>query len=280
MDTLTFFLAQATGAPTDGTATDATGATTNSPPAGGPDPNAVDPNAVDPGLSGLTFDEFIRGFDLLHEPQSVLSYLIANGWLWPTVLTILGLLCILNGYRWHRPLVALLAFISGIGLGNTIAAEMGRPVLIGLAIGLLFAVIATPLLKLSVAMLAGATGAFIGANFYRSVEATQRLTEYFQTGQEWVGGAIGFVALAMLSLMLFRFCVVLFTSVGGAGMLIFGGVALLMLVPDWKPAIETSISDTPLLVPTLTLLAAVAGFVLQHARLREEGVKLFSAEGG
>ncbi len=217
----------------------------------------------------------LESLDLLHEPEPVLEYLLTLGFLWPAVMAILGLLCILNGYQWHRPIVAFIAFLVGIGLGREIASDMGRPMLFGIAVGLLFAVVATPLLKVTVSLLAGATGAFVGANMFRGLEGTG---PYFQPGDEWVGAAVGFVALAMLSLLLFRFVIVLFTSIGGAGLLVFGGVALLMHVEEWRQPVRDSLQTTPLLLPTITLLAAVGGYILQHSRLQAEGVPVFSEQ--
>ncbi|MFK7961055.1 MAG: hypothetical protein AB8G96_11070 [Phycisphaerales bacterium] len=219
--------------------------------------------------------ELVDRLDILHDPMPALDYLSNLGALWPAVLGVLGLLCILNGYRWHKPVVALLAFMVGIGLGNDLASGMGRPMVIGLAVGLLLAIVAAPLLRVSVALLAGCTGGFIGANTWTGLVGT---LESVQAGEEWIGAVIGFVALAMLSFMMFRFCVVLFTSVGGAFMLVFGLVALLMLIPDWQPSITDSLTTTPLLMPILTLLAAVGGFIVQHSRLKDEGVKVFGID--
>jgi len=237
------------------------------PPGPGPGADAAGTEAEAGTFSPL------ESLDLLHEPEPVLDYLLTLGFLWPTVMAILGLLCILNGYRWHRPIVAFIAFMVGIGLGRGLAADMGRPMLFGIAVGLLFAIVATPLLKVTVSLLAGATGAFVGANMFRSLEGTG---PYFQPGDEWTGAAVGFVALAMLSLLMFRFVIVLFTSIGGAGMLVFGGVALLMHVEEWQAPVRDSLDTTPLLLPTITLLAAVGGYILQHSRLQAEGVPVFS----
>ena len=80
---------------------------------------------------------------------------------------------------------------------------------------------------------------------------------------------MGFIALAMASLLLFRLVVVLFTSVGGSAMAVFGLIALAMQVDSWEPSVRESLSRTPLLIPLLVCLAAVGGFVLQEARNRE-----------
>lgn len=224
--------------------------------------------------------------DLLHEPGPVLEELAAMSFLWPTVMAILGLLCILHGYRWHRPIVALIAFLAGIGIGRQLAGGMERPILLALSVGMLFAVVATPMLKLTVAMLAGTTGAFVGGNVYRALAELDGVPLAVNASDVWVGAIVGFVLVAMLSLVMFRFVIVLFTSIGGAGMLVFGVVALLMHVDDWRAPVRDSLvsattnadgqTHANLLLPMITLLTAVGGYIVQHARLQAEGVPIFS----
>ena len=228
----------------------------------------------------------INFLDILHEPGPALEELSGMSFLWPTVMAVLGLLCILNGYRWHRPIVALIAFLGGIGIGRQLAEGMESPVLLAMSVGLLFAIVATPMLRVTVAVLAGATGAFIGGNVYRGLAELPGLGLSLTTADAWVGALVGFVAVAMLSLLLFRFVIVMFTSVGGAGMLVFGLVAMLMHVEDWREPVTRSLiapvtrADgqivANLMLPMITLLAAVGGYIVQHSRLQAEGVPIFS----
>lgn len=232
--------------------------------------------ATDAAADTLPSAEMIlERLDFLHQPMPALEHLASLSLLWPTMLAVLGLLCILNGYRWHKPVVALLGFIIGIGVGNDLAGDVGRPMVIGLAVGLLLAIIAAPLLRLSVALLAGCTGGFMGANIWTGLIGT---VDVVQPEQEWIGATIGFVILAMLSFMMFRFCVVLATSVGGAFMLVFGVIALLMQIEDLGTSVATTVDGTRLLMPILTLLSAVGGFVVQYSRLKEEGVTVFGVD--
>jgi hypothetical protein len=262
-------------------AQDAAGAGTGAAPATADGAAAAD--GVASASGSLTPVDYL---DLLHEPGPVLEELAAMSFLWPTVMAILGLLCILHGYRWHRPIVALIAFLAGIGIGRQLAGDMDRPILLALSVGMLFAVVATPMLKVTVALLAGTTGAFVGGNLFRALAETAVLPFTLDPADVWVGAIVGFVVIAMLSLLMFRFVIVLFTSVGGAGLLVFGAVALLMHVDDWRaPVRESLVSATVaedgtthanLLLPMITLLTAVGGYIVQHARLQAEGVPIFS----
>lgn len=178
-----------------------------------------------------------------------------------------GVLCVLNGYRWHKWLIAVLAFLFGIGIGYKLSEQMGRSMVVAGAIGCLCAIVATPLLRVAVALFGGLTGAFIGVNTWTAVESAP-------TDANWAGALIGFVALAMLSMVLFRLVIVLFTSVGGAAMVVIGGVGLLVQVPGWDASVRESLNTHHAMLPLLLLLAAVTGFVIQESRLRSQGVSI------
>jgi len=206
---------------------------------------------------------------VLHRPDHLLDQLTQMPLIAAAVVVVVGVLCVFNGYRWHKWVVAILAFFAGLAIGHTFSAQMGRPAVVAAAVGCLCAIIATPLLKISVAIFGGLTGAFIGINAW-----TVARPEAVDT--HWAGAVIGFIVLAMASLILYRLVVVLFTSVGGAAMVVFGGITLLMHVPAWTDPIREGLLSTPLLIPLLLALAAVGGFVLQESRMRADGLKILS----
>ena len=219
--------------------------------------------------------EYFNELNILHRPQELIDYLVDLPWIFSAVMVFLGVLCILNGYRWHKWVIASLAFLAGIFLGQQVAESMGRPMIVAIALGALFAIVTAPLLRVTVAIFAGLAGAFIGTNAWTAAEAT---TESIAPGTFWAGGAIGFIVMALLSMLLFRLVVVVFTSVGGAALVVFGVTTLLMLVEGWAEPINSALQTTPLMIPLLTLLAAVAGFVVQEGRLRNEGVRILDRE--
>lgn len=206
-------------------------------------------------------DAFQR-LDILNRPDELLEALSQMPFIVASVIVVVGLLCMLNGYRWHKWVVIALAFFGGLGLGHLLSAYVGKSAIVAIALGLLCAIIATPMLKVTVAVFGGITGAFIGANLWSAFIGADASTH-------WAGAMMGFVVLAMASLILFRLVIVLFTSVGGAAMIVFGAVTLLLHVPAWEDAVRNSLSTNPLLLPLLLVVAAVGGFVLQESRIRE-----------
>jgi hypothetical protein len=207
--------------------------------------------------------ETLSRIDILHHPDILLDKLAQMPFMVGTVLVILGALCVFNGYRWHKWVVVILAFGLGLGLGQMLSEQFGRSNIVAVALGGLCAIVATPMLKIAVALFSGLTGAFIGANIWTVFEGVN-------PDLHWAGAAMGFIALAMTSLLLFRLMIVVFTSVGGAAMFVFGLLALLLHVEQWESGIRQSLEANQMMLPLLVGLAAVGGFVLQESRCRSE----------
>ena len=160
------------------------------------------------GLS-VFFDNWVEQLDILFHPDQLLESLSGVPLIGAAVIVTVGILCVFNGYRWHRWLVAALAFLCGLGIGFKLSQSMGRSTIVAASVGCLCAIIATPLLRITVAIFGGITGAFIGANTWTALAASP-------ADAQWAGAVIGFVVIAMTSLLMFRLVIVLFTSVGGA----------------------------------------------------------------
>lgn len=215
------------------------------------------------GLEKLasTASSIFRQLDILNNPGEVVNSLEGLPLLAGGILCVLGLLCMINGYRWHKWVVILFAGIMGLGIGHFLSLQMGRSLVVAIAVGLLFAAIATPMLKFSVAILGGITGAFIGANAWTAIGAED-------PQMSWVGAIIGFILLALTSFLLTRLVIMLFTSIGGAAMFLAGGLVLLLHVDGWQSTVEQQLTQHQLILPLLVVTAAVVGFVIQESRQR------------
>ena len=205
--------------------------------------------------------DIVGRMDILNHPNQLLDGLAQVPLVMGGVFVVVGVLCVLNGYRWHKWVVVVLAFLGGLVLGRLLSTHMGESRIVAVALGLLCAIIATPLLRIAVAIFGGLTGAFIGANAWTAINTAQ-------ADGHWAGAAMGFIALALASFLLFRLVIILFTSIGGAAMVVFGGITLLLQVEAWEPAVRSTLASNQLLIPLLVGLAAVTGFVLQETRVR------------
>ena len=200
------------------------------------------------------------GLDILNRPEELLTALASLHIVWASVLVVLGALCVLNGYKWHKYVIVICAFLGGLGLGHLLSKQMGQSRIVMAAIGLLCAVIATPMLRFAVAIFGGLTGAFIGANAWTAFSNSP--------DAHLAGAAMGFIALGLAAFIMYRLVIVLFTSIGGAAMAVLGVLTLMLHVPTWETSIRDSLASNDLLLPLLVTVAAVTGLVMQHSEMR------------
>ncbi len=201
----------------------------------------------------------VARLDFLNHPDQLLSALANVHIVWASVLVVAGALCVMNGYRWHKYVIILCAFMGGLGLGHLLSNQMGQSRIVMAAIGLLCAVVATPLLRFAVAIFGGLTGAFIGANAWTAFSNSP--------DAHLAGAAMGFIGLGLAAFIMYRLVIVLFTSIGGAAMAVLGGLTLMLHVPAWEAPIRSSLQANAMLLPLLVTVAAVTGLVLQHSEI-------------
>jgi hypothetical protein len=208
-----------------------------------------------------SFSDAFKRMDLLADPERLLEMLMDVPLVAGCMIVVVGALCVLNGYRWHKWVVIILALMLGLGIGHVLSQRMGQSVVVAIALGVLFATIATPMLRWTVAIFGGLTGAFLGAHAWTLANAEP-------ANAQWAGACMGFIAMALLSFVVFRLVVVAFTSIGGGAMVVLGSITLLLHVPAWQDGVRRGLTDNQHLIPLLVTVAAVAGFVIQESRIR------------
>ena len=204
-----------------------------------------------------TWEELIGSLDLARRPEEILQMLSSIPIVGAVIVTAVGAACVMQGYRWHKAIVVVLSLMLGFGVGRMISAEVGKSMVVAVALGILLAAIASPLLRYTVALFAGIAGAGIGATLWTFLNPDQ-------ASLAWAGGGMGFIALALLSFMFFRLVVILFTSVGGGAMFVMGSVALLLHVESLSSMVSDQMLLHPGVFPLLVLTTAVVGFVYQQ----------------
>lgn len=200
--------------------------------------------------------------DILNHPDKLLDILAQVHYIFAAVLLVVGILCILNGWRWHRWVIITCAFVSGFAIGWLMSRQMEQPYIIAGALALTAAVIAHPLLRFAVVIFGGLTGAFIGANIWTALG--------YPADTHWAGALSGLILVGMASFMMFKHVVVLFTSIGGSAMAVFGAISLLLWVPEWREGVTNTFVNNQILIPLLVTVAAVIGLVLQEGQAAED----------
>ncbi len=204
--------------------------------------------------------------DALAQPESLVEHLQALSVVWAVVFLIVGLLCLLNGYRFYRTATVAIALMIGLFAGYWLGQQIQAPMVVAGCLGLLLGAIAFPLMKFAVAIFGGLSGAFVGANLWAGfASALNRAADTtIPVDAFWVGALVGLMLFGMLAFILFKLSVVLFTSVSGATIAVLGGLALLLSFDPWAETIKSGLTASQLVIPLLVFVPAVIGLILQE----------------
>ena len=199
--------------------------------------------------------------DLLNDPERLSGILNDLNIVWATIFVIVGAMCILHGYRWHKTLIILLAAMSGIWVGTALGQNIGSREIAAACFAVLLGVLAWPLMKFAVALFGGVAGAFAGANLWTAIGTNVDAVSLPDT--PWVGALMGLLIVGLMAFMYFRFVVVMLTTIGGASLLVFGALSALLHVEAWRGGITESMEGNPLLVPVIVASAVLLGAIFQ-----------------
>jgi len=174
----------------------------------------------------------------------------------------------LYGYRVFKGVVVIYSAVAGAAAGYWIAvAGCGRPDFWWIGLiggGLLLAILAWPLVNFFVAVWGAVAGGVIGAAVTRA------------TAGDWpmlLAVAIGVVVGAVLAVLIFRFMIVLTTSVLGSAMAVVGLVAILYHVAQIKSQLHPALMGRHYVLPLVVAGPALVGLVYQlyHSEGRDGG---------
>lgn len=190
-----------------------------------------------------------------------------------------GIIYLIWGAKIFRFLVtvnmALVGFMVGTGIGGLISPD--GHIWGGLIGALVLGVLAWPLMRFAVSLMAGIAGAFAGYNAWGYFTSMYRpdLVQF-----KYVGAIIGLLLLGSLAFVLFRLMIILFTSLQGGVMAAAGGIALaLRYQPDGQ--LQETLLKNPHALPLVVAVPALLGFLTQLislARSRSKPAKEAAAE--
>jgi len=227
---------------------------------------------------------FSRG-DTLASPEQLIPELQNLGRIWAVIFVIVGLVCMLTGYKFHKvlavSLIVMIGSLLGYGMGLSIK---GPPFVIAGCVGVLMAVLAYPLMKYAIAILGGLSGAFIGANLWAGIaralgsaaEARQaqqgakandlflvKVAHAIPADAYWIGALIGLMACGIAAFMLSKIMIHMFTSVSGSTFAVFGVIALLLSIDPFSATVASELKRSAIVIPMLVIIPAAIGFMLQ-----------------
>jgi hypothetical protein len=198
---------------------------------------------------------------------------------WAVVFVIVGLLCMLNGYKFYKGVTIALAMTIGLFAGYHLGKKIDAEYIVAGCLAVLLAVGCWPLMKYAVAAMGGLAGAFVGANAWSAVghllaQNSSNAQGALDAAQHyWIGALLGLIVCGMLAFVLFKLAVVVFTSVSGSTIAVIGAIALLLQFSAVRESVAQGLSAHALVVPLLVLVPAAIALILQQTQPEKAGAK-------
>lgn len=173
------------------------------------------------------------------------------------ILLMAGIVFLLWGFYAFKTLVLVNAAAVGGWLGFLIGQRSGAGLPAAGVGAFVAAAIAWPMMKYAVAIMGGLIGTMIGMTVWR----TAGLDPVYAAA----GGGMGLIFFGMISFILFRTSVMMFTSVQGAAMLIFGLLCMVYKLRLFdNKALSAKLLSMPTAMPVAIALAAIIGVLYQN----------------
>jgi hypothetical protein len=170
-----------------------------------------------------------------------------------------GSVCLFYGWRVFKIIVVINFGLIGLMLGMIITRHVSgfNNQLAGGLIGMgVLAVLAVPLMRWCVSILGAIAGAFIAASIWYACNLPEPYI--------WAGALTGLVAGGMISFIIFKLAVMLFTSLWGSILITAGSIALLYLYPKTAPQIQQLVYDKKWFLPVVVIVPTLIGVILQN----------------
>jgi hypothetical protein len=175
-----------------------------------------------------------------------------------------GVVCLFYGWRVFKILVVISFALLGLLLGFSITDKivgLNSQLWGGLVGMVLLAVLSIPLMKWAVCLLGAAAGGILSSGIWYASGLTERYI--------LAGALIGMVAGGMISFIVYKIAVILFTSLGGSCLIAVGSLALLYLYPQTSERVEEIIFTKKWFLPTVLMAPTLIGVILQNKFVKD-----------
>ncbi|MHC4159046.1 MAG: hypothetical protein ACYSSO_08200 [Planctomycetota bacterium] len=175
-----------------------------------------------------------------------------------------GAIWLFYGWRIFKMLVIICFGLLGLFLGVIVSDKVSgdaNPVIGGL-IGLVaLAALSVPLVRWAVCILGALAGCLITSGIWCACGLTE---EYI-----WAGALIGIIAGGMISFIVFKAAVMLFSSLGGSALVTTGVLALLYLFPQTTDKVQELVFTQQWFLPVALLVPTVVGIIIQNKFIKK-----------
>lgn len=173
------------------------------------------------------------------------------------ILVIAGLVYLLFGSSIYKWLVMLNAALLGAYLG-ALSGLRGNAVLPGaMTGGFIAAAMTWPLMKWAVAVMGALFGGVLGTSIWLGFKLEPHLA--------WAGAGMGLIFFGMLTFILFRGSIVMFMSLQGSVMLIFGLLGLVYKYQGLGPQLTENMTRKPFFLAAAIFVPTILGMIYQQS---------------
>ena len=175
-----------------------------------------------------------------------------------------GVVCLFYGWRVFKILVVISFALLGLFLGVAITDKIVglNSQLWGGIVGMvLLAVLSVPLMKWAVCLLGAVAGGILSSGIWYASGLTERYI--------LAGALIGMVAGGMISFIVFKVAIILFSSLGGSCLIVVGSLAILYIYPQTSERLEEIIFTKKWFLPTVLMAPTLIGVILQNKFVKD-----------
>jgi hypothetical protein len=208
-------------------------------------------------------------FDVGEAKLSLYELISDLHWLYAMLLLSVGVVYLLYGWRIFRALVVISFGFIGMFLGMLSADKLSsndHALMWGGIIGMvLFAAIAVPLMKWCVSVLGAVSGGILTSGIWIALDLSDTYLP--------AGFIVGFIAGGLISFIMLKVSVMLFTSLGGSLITVTGLLALLyqydVKVSDPMTFYTYNLILThPWFLPLAIIIPTIAGMLVQNKLIK------------
>ena len=169
-----------------------------------------------------------------------------------------GIVCLLYGWRIFKIHVTLCFSLVGLFIGLMVNEKLvgGNGMWLGLMGMIMMAVLSLPLMRWGVSALGAVAGGILTGGIWYAFELPDAYI--------WAGALAGLIAGGMISFIVFKLAVVLFTSFGGSALIVTAVLAILhtyMLDPG---QVQELVFNYRWFLPVALIVPTLAGIIIQN----------------
>lgn len=206
---------------------------------------------------------------LIDVNQLVLSFwntITTMPWLVALLIISVGVVYMLYGWRIFRVLVTISFGFLGMFLGIFLGQQINAVIWCGVIGMVLFAFISVPLMKWCVSVLGAIAGGIITAGIWIACGLSQAYLP--------AGFIVGFVTGGLISFILLKASVMLFTSLGGSIIMVTGILALwyqyeVRVLGRLETQLSGLIFSYDWFLPTVLIVPTVVGILFQNKFIKQ-----------